>query len=156
MSTETIKESVASRLAELYSEHGKLTPALVVADAQSKKSPLHECFEWDDSVAARKHRENQARTLIRSVKVILRTDTTTVDCVAYVRDPNAGAQEQGYVSVESLKGDDINARRALTFECDRVASILDRARHIALGLGLVGEVDALVADLAKLREQVAA
>lgn len=151
-----VEPSVSERLAVLYSKYGRLTPGLVVDDASSPDSPLHSHFEWDDSIAAQRHREDQARSLIRSVQIVLRTETTQVKCVAYVRDPNAAAKEPGYVSVDSLRNDDLAARRALTFECDRVAASLERARHVALGLGLVGEVDALMASLAKLREQAAA
>jgi hypothetical protein len=35
-----------------------------------KEAPLHPAFEWDDAIAAERHREHQARNIIRSVKVI--------------------------------------------------------------------------------------
>lgn len=46
---------------------GKLTAEVVVATATPEDHPLHPAFEWDDAVAARQHREEQARHLIRSV-----------------------------------------------------------------------------------------
>lgn len=154
--TEERKATIAERLAALYQKHGHLTPALVVKDAASPKSPLHDEFEWDDGKAAAAYREEQARTLIRSVSYIVRTDTTVIKTVAYVRDPNAASDEQGYVSVESLQNDAPAARAALQYEVGRAQSLLERSRHLALALGLVGEVDALIHDLTELRERAAA
>lgn len=49
---------------------GELHPQAVVADARDAKSPLHRYFEWDDRKAAEAHRMDQARALIRSIRVI--------------------------------------------------------------------------------------
>jgi hypothetical protein len=49
---------------------GELHPHAVVADARDAKSPLHRYFEWDDKKAAEAHRMDQARALIRSIRVI--------------------------------------------------------------------------------------
>ena len=48
---------------------GELTPIDVVNAARSPKSALHDYFEWDDSVAAEQFRLNQARGVIRLVRV---------------------------------------------------------------------------------------
>lgn len=50
---------------------GILKPADVVDDARPVDAVLHPAFEWDDAVAAERHREDQARLLIRSVRVII-------------------------------------------------------------------------------------
>ena len=50
---------------------GLLSPEAVVDAAQDDTSPLHDCFEWDDTDAARLYRIEQARRLIRvQVEVI--------------------------------------------------------------------------------------
>ena len=41
----------------------------VVEAASAKKSPLHDIFEWDDSIAAGKWRIEQAGMLLRSIEV---------------------------------------------------------------------------------------
>lgn len=146
-----VSTAVADRLAALYKKNGTLTPALVVKDAKPKASPLHACFEWDDGVAAAKYREEQARELIRGVEVRITTEHTELRFPMYVRSPMAASAEQGYVTVESLRGDDVNARRALVYECDRLEAGLVRARHLAAGLGLAGKVDSLTAGLVELR-----
>jgi hypothetical protein len=59
----------AERLSQIKKQNGEITPRAVVDDAASPKSPLHPCFEWDDSKAADAHRLSQARKLIGSIVV---------------------------------------------------------------------------------------
>lgn len=54
----------------IYAKHNELTAPLVVDAARPEDAPLHPVFEWDDSIAAERHREHQARNLIRSVQII--------------------------------------------------------------------------------------
>jgi len=62
--------TIAGELQRIWNEQGqKLTPVAIVAEAADETHPLHECFEWDDSLAAEQHRLWQARQLIRSVRV---------------------------------------------------------------------------------------
>ena len=49
------------------------TPKTLLAVAQNPHSSLHQYFTWDDSEAARKYREEQARALIRRVRVTVET-----------------------------------------------------------------------------------
>lgn len=49
---------------------GHLTPADVVETARSDNHPLHPHFEWNDAVAAESYRLDQARSIIRMVRVI--------------------------------------------------------------------------------------
>lgn len=50
------------------------SPADIVEAARNESSELHKCFEWDDSVAAEKYREHQARMVI--TQLVVRTETT--------------------------------------------------------------------------------
>lgn len=56
-------------LQQIYDAHGKLTPNLVVEAARNPTHPLHSRFEWDNTTAAEKYRLEQARGLIRLVRV---------------------------------------------------------------------------------------
>jgi len=49
---------------------GHLLPKAVVNAARNDRSPLHRFFEWDQEVAAEAYRLDQARTLIRSIKIV--------------------------------------------------------------------------------------
>lgn len=61
----------------VYDANGRLTPELVLDTARDPGHPLHSRFEWDDSVAAERHRRDQAHRLIRSVRVVYKQGTET-------------------------------------------------------------------------------
>lgn len=63
--------NVAGRVCAELAEQGRLTPEELVNASRDESSPLHSMFEWDDSVAAEKYREVQARKIIRSIEVVL-------------------------------------------------------------------------------------
>jgi len=145
------REAIATRLAEIAAKNdGRLTPDDVLKDAKSVKSPLHDQFEWDDSDAARQWRLGQARTLIRSVKIEIETTSRIVSTVCYIRDPTAD-KEQGYVQVAKLRDDESLAREALNTEMIRVSSVCERARSLALALGLESELQDIQMRVEKLR-----
>lgn len=79
-----VKADVAAReLEKIKKRNGKITPSIVVESARSEKSPLHSCFEWDDSLAAEKYRIEQAKFMIR--KIVVRIEKKDVKPVrAYV------------------------------------------------------------------------
>lgn len=75
-------ELVGRRLERLQRKHG-ITAAVVVRDAEKPTSPLHDAFEWDDTVAAHQYRLEQARAMIRML-VVADTGTDTAPYRAYV------------------------------------------------------------------------
>lgn len=155
MMTKEKREQIRARLSELEKD-GRLTPDAVVADAKKPTSPLHDQFEWDKGKAAYSWWLEQARTLITSVRVIQRTEQTTIKSVYYVRDPSAMAGEQGYVSVTSLRSDEDSARAALVDAFSAAGDMLRRARELAVVLSLDAEVDALISGVVELRGKVRA
>lgn len=78
--------------------NGALTPGAVVIAARNKSNPLHTHFEWDDSIAAEKHRIDQSKYLIRSLEVV------------YEDAPNINPQRV-YVTVTEEKKVDMPARK---------------------------------------------
>jgi len=138
---------IEARLARIAEEcGGNLTPDAVVEDARHKKSPLHEFFDWDDSEAAHKWRIEQARSLIRSVRVEIVTEEKTVSTVRYLRNPEAG-KGQGYVDVAVLRESTDLARRALRAEFARAKALFDRAEGLAEAFDMRNEI-------VELRERV--
>lgn len=64
-------QKIGEALAKITADHsGRLTPENVVGAAQQKSHVLHKHFEWDDATAAHHYRLDQARTIIRSIKVV--------------------------------------------------------------------------------------
>ena len=73
-----LKKAARDRIVELAEANGgRITPEQVLEDARDPESPLHNYFEWDVETAARQYWLDQARTLIRSVKIVTREEPPT-------------------------------------------------------------------------------
>lgn len=129
---------------------GRITPEEVVAAAEDPSSPLHAEFLWDDTAAAKQHRLNQARALIRSVQVVISTTTYDLRAPAFVRDPTLG-RKQGYASLARLRSDEDIAREAVVAEFSRAAAALSRAKSIAQALGMTEVVEELHARIIQVQ-----
>ena len=57
-------------LARLQVEYGAITAEVVVEEAKNSRSPLHDAFAWDDTLAASRWRMHQARDMIGAIKVV--------------------------------------------------------------------------------------
>ena len=143
-------EQVLYALADVHD--GRLTPAIVVAAAVDPASPLHDKFTWDDSKAAIKHRENEARALIRTVRVEFRTETFTFTAPAFVREPGLG-RAPGYISTGKLKSDEDAAREAVVQEFARASAALKRAQEIAAALNMSDEIANVQGQIVRLVER---
>lgn len=157
MKTKVEQEAIKAELERIAGENGGLlTPDAVVEAAASKSSVLHGEFEWDARKAAHAYRVEQARSLIRSVRVVITTERTTISTVGYVRDPDLEAEDQGYVSTASLIGDKERARRALDAEFARAAAAMRRAQELAVAFDLAGQVSAVADTIDMMRTKVTA
>ena len=132
----------------LEDQEGRLTPETVVA-AAPQRHLLHPRFEWDDSKAAHEHRIDTARGLIRVVYMAVRHEKTVWRVPVYTRDPSMASDVQGYRATMRVRDEPDEAHAALAMEMARVASILVRARGMAMALGLDGAIDAIDAQVAE-------
>jgi hypothetical protein len=151
-----LKKAARDRIIELAEANGgRITPDMVVEDARNEDSPLHAYFEWDVDLAARQHWLDQARTLIRSVKIVTREERKTVVSVGFVRDPGMDSTEQGYISVRKVRTDEEMARDVLLDEFRRAGAALDRARKLAAVFKMDADVGEFIDRLNLMREYVA-
>lgn len=61
---------------ETIEEKGELTHLKVLEYAkENKNSALHQCFEWDDTVAGELYRRHQASVIVNSISYIVCEDT---------------------------------------------------------------------------------
>jgi len=64
------KSDIKKELKRIEQENnGILTPLMVVQAARAEDSILHPLFDWNDTVAANKHRLFQARSVINTISV---------------------------------------------------------------------------------------
>ena len=91
---------VEQALRDIYLSRGRLDPRDVVDEARDPGSVLHDKFEWDNDTAAEGYRLDQARQLIRTVKIErIETPNQAPRLVrAYVHDP----VNDGYLATEDV------------------------------------------------------
>jgi hypothetical protein len=141
------RKEIDAEINRIYTEYGALTPNLVVEVAKNPKSVLHHLFEWDDAKAGESFRVAQARAIITSVKVNIITETRKISAVSYVRDPRLASDQQGYISVGTLKTDKDLAKESIKYEFHRAYAHLHRAKTHAEILGMEDQVSALLNTL---------
>lgn len=102
-----MKATVQRALENIQKRKGILNPKDVVDEARNPKSPLHSCFEWNDSKAAERYRLEQARELIMKVTVI-RPDNygQAVTVRAYQSLPGDRTNGGGYRHVDAVLGNE--------------------------------------------------
>jgi len=93
-------------LEKLRKQHeGRLNPAVVVEAARDKDSPLHDQFDWDDTVAAEKWRLEQAGYLLRVIVYVRddMPDARPVRAFVSIREDN----KETYTSVTVAMSDPV-------------------------------------------------
>ena len=133
---------------------GHTTAAAILADAKLPDSPLHVLYDWDVEKAAEAHWLARTRAIIRLVRYVVHTEKQTITLPRYVRDPEQPQRDQGYATLDRLREDPPVARRALLAELGRVVSALQRARVVAVGLGLADEIEELLSRVSGLQSVV--
>ncbi len=87
---------------ESLAKDGIIIPIDLVKDAKKKSSPLHRCFEWDDTLAAKAHRISQAAHLLRCIEVTVEREDETSFSVRAFHHVNT-EEQTGYTTVENAR-----------------------------------------------------
>jgi hypothetical protein len=97
-------KDVLAALRELERRHGFLRPTDIVKSAKPKSSVLHEFFTWDDTKAAEERRLDQARALVRKVRVTVQVgpEREPIRIRAFVSMPSDRVHGLGYRSIPSV------------------------------------------------------
>jgi len=89
-------QEAADCLEELRKDNeGKLETEAIIDAARPKKHALHRHFQWDDAVAAEEHRKTTARSLVRSIVVIVGDSNSEREAPAYIHVAT-GQRGKGY------------------------------------------------------------
>lgn len=138
---------VAAELRQIEQKYSIITPKLVVAMAQDESSAMHNFFEWEDSVAAERYREWQARSLIMRVYVV-RADAPNSEPVrAFVNikseEGDELAEDQGYVWGASLDSRPNYQAQVLTYAAAQLKLWRKKFGGFKEFFGVVREIDSL-------------
>lgn len=93
---------------------GELTPANVVKEAENPTHYLHGFFEWDDAKAAEQHRLDQARGIIRLVRLA---------------DTGAEDAPRAFISIGSDKGTSYRSFNDVKASADLTDAVLASAQR---------------------------
>ena len=132
--TATRREQVVETLAALENVHGQLSPEVVLMAASDPASPLHKHFEWDDERAGAAYRIEQARELIRSVRVEITHHRRVLTTVQYVRDERMAPHDSMYLNISQVTAADLE-EQTVDAEVKRLVALIERSRGIAVQLG---------------------
>jgi len=149
-----LTEQAIAELKALEDGRGRLTPEQVVEAARPAESALHACFTWNNSEAAERWRIEEARELIRSVRIEVTVEDRPIRSIAYVRDPERAGNAPGYValmrvrkkSAGDLMRDELTAIAEL---CARVLNIIEArpeeyGQHKADIAGIKARVESII------------
>jgi len=71
----------ADEIERIAHAYGGITPSRMVFEAKKKRNPLHNSFEWNDTIASKLYRESQARYILRSIEVVIGQDEDKPICI---------------------------------------------------------------------------
>ena len=148
------RNDINAEINRIYQKHNGITPSLLVEEAKDPNSILHHLFEWDDEKAGHAYRLDQARQIITSVKVNIISETKMISAVSYVRDPRVPGDQQGYVSIETLKTDKDLAKESIKLEFARAYSHLQKAKLHAEVLNMQNQVGLLLTNLEETQQEI--
>lgn len=102
-------EVAQKTLQKIYNRDGKVSPQVVVDEAQPENAPLHPAFEWDNEIAANEYRKDQARHVIRHIRIIPAKEEEPKRVWASIRSDETSEREYHPVT-EIVKSEDMYAR----------------------------------------------
>lgn len=102
-----VSAQTAGEVCKALEEEGRLTAGDLVEESRPEDAPLHEEFEWDDTVAAEEYRKSQARHIINHIVEVVSPEV--VPTRAFF---NIVQKEANYESVRTIIADE-DKRKAL-------------------------------------------
>lgn len=129
----------------LREDGGGLTAASVVSASKAKKSPLHSYFEWDDSVAASRYRDSQARDVINHI------------CVTVEKSSGVQVVTRAFLHIQSNEGPRYEALHTVMSDDEKRGQVLANAlREIKIWRNRYDELNELAGIIAEIDRLVVA
>ena len=160
------KPEINEAIQAIYDRDGEVKASVVVTDACPVSSPLHDHFQWDDTLAAIEHRLGQARRLIRTVKIEYEGELTQLINVPVVHMEDGdeeGASEEGSYQVPAVivqtQSEFDRALGQLIGQIKAIGvtvAVLEQATENKDDTKLLGQLSRAVTRVSKLTEHLAA
>jgi hypothetical protein len=150
-----ISAQKAAFIRALADSSGRIEPETVIEAARPPESILHDEFEWDIETAARTTWLEQARGLIRYVRLQVTIERQTIIAPFYIPDPQRKPKSKTYLELSTAIGQRELAMKILEDEVERITSAVERARAVALVLGIGPDLDGMLAALSTIKAKAA-
>jgi hypothetical protein len=142
MITSERRKAIREELQTLVKD-GRLIPEDVVDAAKNPNSSLHTYFTWDDTEAAAAFRLQEARALIKRIRVsVVRTDESVVHVPSFIRSP----QGAGYQNISVM----------ITNKPDHIGTVLITLAQVSTMLKNLAapELDEIITEIDNLRVEL--
>lgn len=97
-----LAQVAGEELQRIREKHDGITPAAIVDESRPTTAPLHPAFTWDDAVAAENWRRDEARHIVRSVRVQYEDSSAPEPAYVNVRRP-ADEEEKSFSYYENTR-----------------------------------------------------
>lgn len=141
-------QTAGEELSRIESEHGGITPKLVVDESRPEEAPLHPVFEWNDETAAEEWRKDQASRLIRSVRCVSSDEERTDEGPAFVSVVSRESEQREYISTVKAMDDEEYRAQVLEDVIALLKGIQKRHRDLSELAGVWEALDAVTQPLA--------
>lgn len=146
-------QQVKTELDAIEQRDGTLKPEAVVEFAQNPETALHECFEWDDGIAAHQWRLQQARMLIRIMVTTLPNEQVQIKAFVSLKpDRHEGTGYRSIVTV--LSNDDLRAQM-LQDALDEMRTFRKKYRNLRELVGVFEAMERAERELSSSEETTA-
>ena len=92
-----VNAQIAGEVCKALEEEGRLTAEDLVEESRPEDAPLHDEFEWNDSIAAEEYRKQQARVVIATI-----IEVVTPEVVPTRAFFNIVHKESNYESIHAI------------------------------------------------------
>jgi len=149
-------QEIGEALEAIRIRFGRLETERVLSQASNPRSILHAAFEWDDEVAANQHRLDEARTLVRSVEIIITQGEEPEPAFVHVRESDGGGYYQSTrIAVknksewDAVYADAVAALNIADRNLSRLLQIAGRLKN-----GKIGKIKKARVSVAKATEEL--
>lgn len=134
---------VGRHFEKIEQENGVINRRLVLESAKPKDSPIHDLFEWDDTIAAESYRLSQARLLISNLNLVIeKEEAEPLEIRAYVNISEV--KEGSFINIESAFKSEESKELVMKRALQELKAFENKYRNLKIFSNLFIEIDALM------------
>lgn len=135
--------NIAKSVMDQLSAEGRLSPLDLVEASRPEDAPLHGEFEWNDTIAAQKWREQTGRVMIASIVVTQEAEEEKKSVRAFF-NIERGTHE--YIPTEVIFSDEAKRERLLDIAKRELVSFKSKYQSLTELAGVMNAIDEVMKD----------